>query len=585
MRKNRDYVTQNGRRLRDRFKGKKSNIEYTLGDSGSQSGPARMQGDGNRSFDDENREGVLYYPEIRSSKAGFNPDDEETNVEVERAPRTDLSKAEKIESVFVPKSGKKLKTNRYMLFTSMCILLLFAGMIAYLVHFTIYEAPGIITSPYNKRTAALSQNIIRGSIKSANGKVLAETEIDDEGKEHRSYHYDEIFAHAVGYASHGKGGIESAFNYELLTSHEPLLEQFKRGITGKKNIGDTVCSTLDTRLQERAYDVLEGMQGTIIAIEPKTGKVRAMVSKPDFNPNTLDEDWEDINSEDGSSLLNRAVYGIYPPGSTYKTLTALAYIEENPGSFKDFKYKCKGETVVNSVRIRCYKGAEHGKEDLGYAFAHSCNTAFVTIGSKLDLKKFVRLNEDFLFNSEIKFDMPVKRSRAGLTEKSKKSEIPQAVIGQGNTLITPFHNALIMCGIANGGVLMEPTLLDHIESADGTVVSRNKSREWKRVADESDAAIMTKYLRQVVTEGTGRALDSEDYSVAGKTGTAENGTGEDHSWFVGFSNVKDPDLVVCVLVEHGGAGSEVAAPIADEIFDCYYSNELYKDYRKSDKKD
>lgn len=583
MKKNRDYAAKTKTSQLDRFRRKKSNRDYTLGDSGSESGPAGRSEDRTGPMDDGGGAGMSY-PDVRMPKGEYDPEDEEAYVEIERTPRTDLSRAEKIESVFVPKSGQKLKTNRYMFFTSLFIILLFMGMIAHLVRFTIYEAPGVITSPYNKRTTALAQNIIRGSIKSANDKVLAETETDDDGEEYRSYPYDEIFAHVVGYASHGKGGIESAYNYELLTSHERLTEQFKRGITGKKNIGDTICTTLDTRLQERAYSVLDGRQGVIIAIEPKTGKVRAMVSKPDFNPNTLDEDWEDINTEDGSSLLNRAVYGIYPPGSTYKTLTALEFIEENPGSYKDFKYKCKGETVVNNVRIHCYKDAEHGKEDLGYAFAHSCNTAFVTLGCKLNMKKFLALNKRFLFDSEILFDLPVKRSRLGLNEKSKKSDIPQAVIGQGDTLITPFHNALVMCGIANGGVLVEPTLLDHIESADGTVVSRSKVRKWKTLADESDAAILTKYLRQVVTEGTGRALDSDDYTVAGKTGTAENGTGKDHSWFVGFSNVEDPDLVVCVLVEHGGAGSEVAAPIADEIFDCYYSNELYKDYRKSDKK-
>ena len=483
----------------------------------------------------------------------------------------DRSRVKKMESIFIPRSGKRVNTNKYMLFTSLCIILLFAGMIVYLVRFTIYDAPAVITSPYNKRTTTLAANIRRGTIMSANDEVLARTDTDDEGHEYREYPYENIFAHVVGYVSHGKGGLESALNYELLTSHEKLTDQFKKGITGEKKIGDTIYTTLDTRLQKKAYDALEGREGAIVAIEPKTGKVKAMVSKPDFDPNAIDEDWEDINSEDGSSLLNRAITGIYPPGSTYKLLTALAYIEEKPGSYQKFTYNCKGETIINSVHIHCYKDTEHGREDLGYAFAHSCNTAFVTIGSDLNLNRFLDLNKRFLFNSEIKFDLPVKRSRVGLTARSAKSDIPQAVIGQGDTLVTPFHNALMMCGIANGGILMEPTLIDHIESINGTVISRKKPREWKRIADDSDAAIMTGYLRQVVTDGTGKALDDDDYTVAGKTGTAENGKGKDHSWFVGFSNVKDPDLVVCVLVEHGGSGSDVAAPIADEIFESYYS--------------
>ncbi|MBR0409954.1 MAG: penicillin-binding protein 2 [Eubacterium sp.] len=562
--KNRDYSGKNKTRLRDRlpFGRRKSNRDIVL----EQAEQAKRRDD--------------YYSSDGSQDSEMEPE----YIELERSPRTDLSKVKKLESIFVPRSGRCLRTNRYMLYTSFMIIALFAGLIVYLVHFTIYDSSAVITSPYNKRTTALAENIKKGSIKSANDKILASTKVNDEGDEYRYYPYENMFAHVVGYNRHGKGGLESSYNYEMLTSHEKLLEQFKKGITGKKNTGDTLYTTLDTRLQKRAYQEMEGRRGSIIAIEPKTGRVRAMVSKPDFDPNTLDEDWEDINTEGSSILVNRAISGMYPPGSTYKTLTALEYIEENPGTYQNFKYKCKGETIVNSVRIKCYGGAEHGKEDLSYAFAHSCNTAFVTIGSKLNLRKFINLNQRFLFDSGIPFDLPVKRSRLGLNIKSDKSQIPQASIGQGDTLVTPFHNALIMCAVANDGVLMKPTLVDHIESADGSIVSRVKPEKWKRLADDSDAKIMQKLLREVVTEGTGRALKTDKYTVAGKTGTAEHGGDEDHSWFVGFSNIEDPDLVVCVLVENGGAGSEVAAPIADEIFDSYYENEMYKDYRKGDNK-
>ncbi len=490
------------------------------------------------------------------------------------------NRVEKMENIFVPKSGQRLKTNRYMLFTCIFVLLLFAGLIAYLTYFTIYEASAVITSPYNKRTAALKESVTRGSIVSADGEILAETKKDDEGNEYRYYPYEHVFAHVVGYDSHGKGGLESACNYEMMTSHESLSAQFKHGLTGTKKSGDTICTTLDTRLQEKASDLLSGHRGSIIAIEPKTGKVRAMVSRPDFDPNLLDEEWEDINSEGSSVLLNRAVQGMYPPGSTYKLLTALEYIEENPGTYSDFTYKCKGETIVNSVRIRCYGDVEHGKENLTSAFAHSCNTAFVTIGCGLKLKRFIDLNQRCLFDDKILFDLPVKKSRLGLGPSSKGSDIPQAVIGQGNTLITPFHNALIMCAIANDGILMKPILTDHIESVDGHVVSTTETEKYKKLSHPSDAIILQKLLRAVVTKGTGRALDTEEYTVAGKTGTAENGKEEDHSWFVGYSNVDNPDLVVCVLVENGGAGSEVAAPMAAEIFDAYYENDLDEKYLK-----
>ena len=497
-----------------------------------------------------------------------------------RARRHNEPVINRILSWFVPKRGKKLRTNRYMFHTSLLVVLLFLALIGYIVKFTINDAPDIITSPYNKRTTALSERILRGSIKSANDKVLAESSEDEDGDVHREYPYEEMFAHVVGYATHGKAGLESAFNYELLTSHVDLMTQLQNGISGKKSTGDTLVTTLDTRLQKAAYYALEDYRGAIVAIEPKTGKVRAMVSKPDFDPNELDDIWEEINSdEDNSCLLNRCTQGLYPPGSTYKLLTALEYMEENKNSYEDFEYECTGDTIVDSVHISCYEDEVHGTVDLDTAFAESCNTAFVTLGSTLNLKKFAELNEKCLFDQRIPFDLSVKKSRFDLDERSEKIEVPQTVIGQGNTLMTPFHNALLMCATANDGVLMKPYLVEKIESADGVTVKETESEEYKTLMNAEDAKKLQKMLRDVVTDGTGHALDTDEYTVAGKTGTAENEKEKAHSWFFGYSNVDDPDLVVCVVVENTGAGSKYAAPIAKQIFDSYYNNEMDELYR------
>lgn len=484
--------------------------------------------------------------------------------------------------LFEPKKYRKLRTNRYILHTCIVIVALFLGLIGYVIKFTVRDAAAVITSPYNKRTTALAENIRRGTIKSANDKVLAASGEDEEGNDYREYPYEDMFAHVVGYAGHGKSGLESAFNYELLTSHEELIRQLKNGVTGKKNEGDTLITSLDTRLQKAAYEALDDYRGAVVAIEPKTGKVRAMVSKPDFDPNELDDIWEDISSDNEKSpLLNRATQGLYPPGSTYKVITALEYLLENPTAVNDFSYHCEGETVVNSVRIKCYQGEVHGEEGFTSAFAHSCNTAFVTMGSKLNLKKFLALNQDCLFGQKISFDLPVTKSRLGLTKKTEKSDLPQAVIGQGNTLMTPFHNALLMCAVANDGILLKPTLVDQIKSADGVVVRKTKSEKYGTLMDKSDAAILQKMLRKVVTDGTGYALDTDEYTVAGKTGTAENENENSHAWFVGYSNIEDPDLVVCVIVENSGAGSKYAAPIAREVFDSYYNNEMDETYNRA----
>lgn len=481
--------------------------------------------------------------------------------------------------MFTAKKGKKTKTNSYMARTVIPILLVFVLLVVYLVRFMLYDSTAVITNPYNKRTSKIQESVKRGKIVSANDKVLAETVSEEGMEDQRVYPYENMFAHVVGYSRHGKGGIESAYNYELLTSHTNVMSQIKNSVKGGKKEGDTVFTTLDTRLQKAAYEAMGDYKGAVVAIEPKTGKVRAMVSKPDFDPNTLDEEWESISADEESGvLLNRCIQGIYPPGSTYKVLTALEYIKEHPDDYNDFSYECTGETILNSVHISCYHDQQHGQENLYQAFAKSCNTAFVSIGTSLNKKKYIKLNNDALFNTDIEFDLPVKQSRFALTKDSEESEIPQTVIGQGKTLMTPFHNALIMCAVANDGVLMRPILVDKIESVEGNKVYNAEQKEYKELMSSEEASILKDLLKDVVNEGTASVLQSDMYTAAGKTGTAENEKEEPHSWFYGYSNVEDPDLVVCVIVENQGAGSEYAAPIAKQVFDCYYNNSLGDEY-------
>ena len=473
-------------------------------------------------------------------------------------------------SLFLPKEGKPMRTNRYFFYACLCIVLLFFGMIGYMVRFMLVDSERVIANPYNKRTENLKEQIIRGRILSADGKILAETK-KEEGEERRVYPYGREFAHVVGYADHGQSGLESIFNYALLTSHTDLTTQLANGINQQKNPGDDLVTTLDPELQEAAYDALDDYRGAVVAIEPSTGKIRAMVSKPDYDPNTLSDIWEDIiNDETSSVLLNRNTQGLYPPGSTYKCITALEYIREHLHSYHDFHYKCKGETIVNNVKIHCYKEAEHGKETLDEAFAHSCNTAFVTLGCDLDRKQFIELNELLFFNRKISSDLSITRSRFKITEDSDPSELPQTVIGQGNTLMSPLHNALIMCCIANNGVMMRPMLAEKIQARDGVTVRAFKPEELVSLDDKEALSALNKMLRQVVTDGTATELQSDHYMAAGKTGTAENEKKNPHAWFVGYAGKKKPELVVCVIAENTGAGSTYAVPIAGKVFDAWY---------------
>lgn len=466
---------------------------------------------------------------------------------------------------------KNDKKNVPVLIVTYFVVFIFIGMMAHLIKYVIVDSDSDIANSYNKRQNLYAETVIKGQIISDDGVVLAETKTDDDGNETRVYPYSNMFAHAVGYDSNGQAGLEMASNYYLLTSNQNILYRMYHALSNKKNMGNNVITTLDYDLQSTAYNALGSNDGAIVAIEPSTGKIKVMVSKPDFDPNQISSVIEETANSDSSCLLNRATQGMYPPGSTFKILTTLEYIRENP-NYKSYSYECEGEGIFNSVSIHCYNHKVHGTVDLEQSLAYSCNTSFSNIGTKLDMDALNKLCEDFLYNKELPYDGYYYKSSYSLTSKTDKSLIPQTVIGQGKTLITPLHNAMIMCAIANGGVLMKPYMMDRIENCDGSVVKKFSKSSYGRIISAKEAQTLTDLMRSVTDYGTASDYFSgADYTVAGKTGTAEfNENKDSHSWFIGFSNINNPDLVVCVLVENASNTGTSATSIARKIFDAYY---------------
>lgn len=444
------------------------------------------------------------------------------------------------------------------------------SLIGYLIYFNSVKSETFINSPYNTRQDTFSDRVVRGKIVSSDGEVLAQTNVSEDGTEERVYPYSNIFAHVVGYDSNGKSGLESEANFQLLTSHAFFLEQMKNEFRGEKNAGDNVITTLNASLQTTAYNALGDRKGAVIAIEPSTGKILAMVSKPDFDPNDIEENWDSlVSDETNSSLLNRATMGQYPPGSTFKIVTALDYFRTK-GSFEGYSYLCEGSITMEDHTIRCYNSTVHGQEDFYTAFANSCNCAFAEIGTVLGGKSLRKTSEDLLFNKSL----PLKNSRKSsftLDESSPTALVMQTAMGQGNTLVSPLHMALITSAIANGGILMQPYLIDQVQNNAGETVSTTEPVEYKRLMTDNEANLLGKLMKNVVTNGTASALNGRAYTVAGKTGSAEfDENGSSHSWFIGYCNADDPDLVVAIIVENGGTGSEAAVPIAGQLFDAYY---------------
>ena len=466
------------------------------------------------------------------------------------------------------------KGNRQIVAVTYCVVAVFLCMIGYLVQFMVNDSQDVINNPRNKRQGLLAQKVVRGEIRSADGKTLARTVRDGAGEETREYPYGRVFCHVVGRTDNSMTGIEQTQSFPLLTSHANPLKQLANEFRGEKNPGDNVITTLDSGLQQTAYNGLGNFKGAVVAIEPSTGKILAMVSKPDYDPNMVLQNWDSLVEDSGedSALLNRAAQGLYPPGSTFKVLTALEYMIENP-NYRKYSYQCTGSDIFQGSRIRCYDGEQHGKVNLKQSLAHSCNGSFARIGMGLDLDSFQRLCEKFRFNKTLSVNFEYNRSKFSLKKGADSGEITQTAIGQGKTMITPLENALISATIANDGEMMVPYLVDHIENDQGQVVKTNNPKKEASVISKELANRVTKMMKAVVTDGTASSLQYLSYPVAGKTGTAEyDSEGNSHAWFVGFAPANHPKIAVSIIVEGAGTGSQYAVPIAKSMFEEYLKN-------------
>lgn len=471
------------------------------------------------------------------------------------------------------KKKNKPKLNIPIIVVSSMFIALFAGMMVYICRYSITHKQELINNSYNGRQQMLAAKNTRGKIYSKDGDILAETTQDEEGKDKREYPYANIFSHVVGYSTNGRAGVEAAGNYYLINSNAPLPEKVSNDVSGEKYSGDSVYTTLDVNLQEVAYNAMGVYKGAIIVTEPSTGKILAMVSKPDFDPNEIDKIWKDlVEDKESSILLNRATQGVYPPGSTFKIVTALEYIRENPNNYKNYSYNCSGSFKDGDERINCYHGQSHGSEDLAKSFAKSCNTSFANIGLKLDRKKFQDTLKKLMFNEEMPFDFNYSKSRINVTKDSENADMIQAAIGQGTTGMSPIHLNMITEGIANDGTVMKPYLMDRVENSTKTIVKQFSSSSYRKIMSEEEAATLTELMVGVVENGTATKLKGLSYTAAGKTGSAEYNTVKEdsHAWFTGFAPAEDPQICVTIIIEGAGSGGEHAVPIAKRIFDAYF---------------
>lgn len=446
--------------------------------------------------------------------------------------------------------------------TGLC--LMFISLIVYISYFQIFEAEAIKNNSYNKRLWINEESILRGSIYDRNGKTLAYSEkIDDTYK--RYYIYGRLYSHIIGYSyrEYGKSGLELQYNNTLLNINENAAINEIKNIVAPTTEGNSIKLTIDHELQAKARTLLKGKKGSIVAMNPSTGEIYAMVSLPDFDVANLKADWKAITESPDSPLINRATQGLYPPGSTFKLITTIAAL--NTANLEE-SYNCTGSTNINGYVFKDYQGKAHGNIDLRQALIKSCNTYFTTKSIEIGKDRIGNTAERFMINNNIPFDLPIKSSQFPFKENLDKTDIAAAAIGQGKVLVTPLNMALIVSGIANEGQIVKPILVKEIISKNNKILKKNTTEVLSQGTDSITANKLKDMMVDVVKSGTGKNARIKNIKVAGKTGTAENSSGKSHAWFVGFAPADEPKIAIAVILEEeGSTGGKSAAPIARDI--------------------
>lgn len=473
------------------------------------------------------------------------------------------------------KEKEERKINRQAVVATVFFSAIFIFMIGFYLYYIMVDSKSVVNSSYNLRIDAQSDKVVRGTIYSNDGEKLAFTDTkgtdSDLSDDTREYPYGEVFAHVIGIKTHGKSGLEKRCNFDLLSTQTSPMQQIINDFTDTKESGCDVYTTLDTKLQQTAYDSLGNNKGAIVVMEPDTGKILTMTSKPTFDPGTIDEIWDELaNDSNDSRLLNRATQGRYIPGSIFKIVTTLEYMREN-ANYNKFTYYCNGKAHFNGFDIKCFNGYAHYNETFKDAFAHSCNSAFSEIGDGLDVNSYKKTAEDLLFNSALPLDLEYNESIFALNGESTQFDKTQTSIGQGETVVSPAHMAMIVSAIANEGVLKKPYLIQRVENSSGELVRETQQTDYKELMTKKEAKQLNEYMRAVCEYGTGKIMAYSEYKAYGKTGTAELDKNDNiNSWFVGYAKKGKKKIAVAIVLENVRQGSSSAVNNAKKIFDTYF---------------
>jgi peptidoglycan glycosyltransferase len=454
------------------------------------------------------------------------------------------------------------------LFVLFC--LLFLALVVQLTYVQVLAAPDLKVEPSNTRAIQEELQVDRGAIFSADGVLLADNK-EVNGYFYREYHQGDLTAPWLGYNNqqYGRAGIERVCNEDLSGQSGILgLTSEVDKALGRTHRGADLELTIDMDVQKAAADGLGERKGAVVAIDPRTGAVLAMVSYPRYNPNELEEQWQELVSDEGRPLLNRATQGLYPPGSVFKIIVAAAALDAGVVDLGTV-FEDTGTFMAGGYIVSNYGGQVFGQHDFTAAFARSVNTTFAKLGVAMGARTMADYARAFGFGHEPPWDLGGAESRFPDSDDMDVAHVAQASFGQGEVLASPLEIALTTAAVANDGKIMKPyivgAVVDGLGSEDPKVLRKAGPAVWLEPISSQTAATLTALMIEVVKSGTGTGAALKGVQVAGKTGTAEVAEAETHAWFAGFAPAEDPRVVVAVLVENAGTGGGVAAPIARKV--------------------
>ncbi len=474
------------------------------------------------------------------------------------------------------------------------VVVLFGVLVGFTSWWSVFDAEALKEKQANKRLLLEQQQIRRGRILAADGTVIARSVQKGSGDSLRfvrRYPEGTLYGHPIGYSFVREGDTQfEQFHNDELVGEESEFGSILDQLTGREQEGNDVVTNLDMAAQRTA---MEGLQatgfGAVVAIEPSTGRVKVLASNPSYDPNRVPSELDELNENTlEAPLFNRAVQGQYPPGSTFKVVTAAAGLESGAIS-SETTIEAPGTLDIQGQPLSNDFNEDFGAIALDTALTNSVNTWFAQLGQDTGQDTMFETMEKFGFGSTPAIDLPSEElsqsgvfSESELLGKNDPVDLARLAIGQERLLVTPLQMAEVAAAVANEGRLMKPQIWSRVVDPDGRVVERLDPSEYSQPISAETAADLTTAMEGVVTEGTGTNAAIPGVAVAGKTGTAETpgneacggGSEENQAWFIGFAPADDPEIAIAVSIECTlQFGNDVAAPIFSDVAETILNGE------------